>query len=66
MIGALVRLGWTPNRVVGGPRVLARPGHAPVTVPVRKGATPKEGTSRSTLRQAGIGEDESLTAGHSS
>jgi len=29
-----------------------------VTVPVKKGATLKEGTARAILKQAGIGEDE--------
>jgi hypothetical protein len=35
------------------------PGQA---VPVKKGATLKEGTARSVLRQAGIGEDEFFDA----
>ena len=52
MITALVRLGWTLDRVAGSHHILTRPG------PVKKGATLKEGTARSILRQAGVGEDE--------
>jgi predicted RNA binding protein YcfA (HicA-like mRNA interferase family) len=48
--------------VAGSHHILTRPGHAPVTVPVKKGATLKEGTARSILRQAGIGEDEFFDA----
>lgn len=62
MIRALVRLGWTLDRVTGSHHILTRPGHAPVTVPVKKGSTLKEGTARSILRQAGIGEDEFFDA----
>jgi predicted RNA binding protein YcfA (HicA-like mRNA interferase family) len=58
LIKALVRLGWSLDRVAGSHHVLTKPGHAHVTVPVKKGATLKEGTARSILRQAGIGEDE--------
>jgi predicted RNA binding protein YcfA (HicA-like mRNA interferase family) len=52
MIKALVRLGWTLDRVAGSHHILAKPGQVPVTVPVKKGATLKEGTARSILRQA--------------
>jgi predicted RNA binding protein YcfA (HicA-like mRNA interferase family) len=62
MIRALVRLGWTLDRVTGSHHILTRPGNGPVTVPVKKGATLKEGTARSILRQAGISEDEFFDA----
>jgi len=58
MIKALVRLGWTVARVSGSHHILMQAGRPSVTVPVKKGATLKEGTARSILRQAGIGEDE--------
>jgi predicted RNA binding protein YcfA (HicA-like mRNA interferase family) len=57
MIRALVRLGWTLDRVAGSHHVLTRPGHTPVTIPVKKGATLKEGTARSILKRAGVDED---------
>ncbi len=62
MLKALVRLGWTLDRVAGSHHILTKPGCSPVTVPVKKGATLKEGTARSILRQAGIGEDEFFDA----
>lgn len=62
MIKALVRLGWTLDRVAGSHHILIRPGHSPVTIPVKKGATLKEGTARSILRQAGVSEDEFFDA----
>lgn len=62
MIRALVRLGWTVGRVAGSHHVLTRAGHPSVTIPVKKGATLKEGTARSILRQAGIGENEFFDA----
>jgi predicted RNA binding protein YcfA (HicA-like mRNA interferase family) len=58
MIKALVRLGWTVVRVSGSHHILAKPGCKPVTVPVKKAATLKEGTARSILKQVGVGEDE--------
>jgi len=58
MIKALARLGWTVVRVSGSHHILAKPGRPPVTVPVKKGATLREGTARSILKQAGVGEDE--------
>jgi predicted RNA binding protein YcfA (HicA-like mRNA interferase family) len=58
MIRALARLGWTVVRVSGSHHILTRPGHPPVTIPVKKGATLKEGTARSILKQAGVTEDE--------
>jgi predicted RNA binding protein YcfA (HicA-like mRNA interferase family) len=57
MIKALARLGWTVARVSGSHHILTRAGHPSVTIPVKKGATLKEGTARSILRQAGISED---------
>lgn len=57
MIKALVRLGWTLDRVAGSHHILTRPGHSPVTIPAKKGATLKEGTARSILRQAGVDEE---------
>jgi predicted RNA binding protein YcfA (HicA-like mRNA interferase family) len=62
MIRALVRLGWTVARVAGSHYILTRTGHPSVTIPVKKGATLKEGTARSILRQARIGEDEFFNA----
>jgi predicted RNA binding protein YcfA (HicA-like mRNA interferase family) len=58
MIRALARLGWTVVRVSGSHHILAKPGHVSVTVPVKKGATLKEGTARSILKHAGVSEDE--------
>lgn len=58
LIRALVRLGWSVDRVAGSHHVLTKPGRGHVTVPVKKGATLKEGTARSILRQAGLSEDE--------
>jgi predicted RNA binding protein YcfA (HicA-like mRNA interferase family) len=58
MIKALARLGWTVARVSGSHHILTKAGRSPVTVPVKKGATLKEGTARSILKQAGVGEDE--------
>jgi predicted RNA binding protein YcfA (HicA-like mRNA interferase family) len=58
MIKALVRLGWTIERVAGSHHILTRAGHPSVTIPVKKGATLKEGTARSILKQSGISENE--------
>jgi predicted RNA binding protein YcfA (HicA-like mRNA interferase family) len=58
MIKALGRLGWIVARVSGSHQILTRADHPSVTIPVKKGATLKEGTARSILRQAGISEDE--------
>jgi predicted RNA binding protein YcfA (HicA-like mRNA interferase family) len=57
MIRVLLRLGWTLDRVAGSHHILTKPGCSPVTVPVKKGATLKEGTARSILRQAGVDEE---------
>jgi predicted RNA binding protein YcfA (HicA-like mRNA interferase family) len=58
MIKAPVRLGWAVARVAGSHHILTRAGHPSVIIPAKKGATLKEGTARSILRQAGISEDE--------
>ncbi len=58
MIKALARLGWAVARVSGSHHILTKAGHPPVTVPVKEGATLKEGTARSILKQAGVSEDE--------
>ena len=59
MIKALVRLGWSVGRASGtSHHVLTRTGHRPITIPVKKGRTLKEGTARAILRQAGVSEDE--------
>lgn len=47
MIKALGRLGWVVVRVSGSHHILAKAGRPPVTVPVKKGATLKEGCRRS-------------------
>ena len=57
LVRALVKLGWTVKRQSGSHVVLARPGQTPVTVPVHKGKTLKEGTARGILKIAGISED---------
>ncbi len=62
LIRAFVRLGWSIDRVAGSHHVLTKAGRGHVTVPVKKGATLKEGTARSILRQAGISEDEFFDA----
>lgn len=58
LLRALVRLGWTLDRQTGSHAVLTQAGRSPVTVPMHKGRTLKEGTARSILKQAGITEDE--------
>lgn len=58
MVRALLRLGWTPVRVAGSHYVLKKQGHPPVTVPVHRGRSLKEGTARAILEHAGIGEQE--------
>ena len=62
MIKALVRLGWTVARVSGSHHILTQAVRPSVTIPAKKGATLKEGTARSILRQAGISEDEFFEA----
>ena len=58
LIKALKRLGWSVNRQSGSHAILTKPGRSPITVPVHKGRTMKEGTERSILTAAGIGEEE--------
>jgi len=59
MIKALVRLGWSKNRASGtSHHMLTKEGYRPITVPVKKGRTLKEGTARAILRQAGVLEEE--------
>jgi len=59
MIRALVRLGWSVDRASGtSHHVLTKEGYRPITVPVKKGRTLKEGTARAILRQAGVSEVE--------
>lgn len=58
LIKALKRLGWTVDRQSGSHAILTKPGRNPITVPVHKGRTMKEGTVRSILRAAGISEEE--------
>jgi predicted RNA binding protein YcfA (HicA-like mRNA interferase family) len=58
MIRALVRLGWTVDRVSGSHHVLLKAGHRPVTVPVHRGRALKEPVARAILKQASVSEDE--------
>ena len=57
LVRALVRLGWEQDRQSGSHVVLSEPGRNPVTVPIHKGHTLKEGTARAVLKQAGITEN---------
>ena len=58
MIRALRRLGWTSERQSGSHVVLTRTGKNPITVPIHRGRTLKEGTARGILKQAGVTEEE--------
>ena len=58
LVRALVRLGWTVARQSGSHVVLSFPGRSPVTVPVHKGKTLKEGTARGILKSAGVTEQQ--------
>jgi predicted RNA binding protein YcfA (HicA-like mRNA interferase family) len=51
-------LGWRIDRQSGSHVVLTFPARQPVTVPVHKGKTLKEGTARGILKSAGVTEDE--------
>lgn len=62
LVRALVRLGWVVARQSGSHMVLTRPGSYPVTVPVHRGTTLREGTARAILKQAGVSEDEFFEA----
>jgi predicted RNA binding protein YcfA (HicA-like mRNA interferase family) len=57
LVRALVKLGWTVKRQSGSHIVLARAGHSPITVPVHRGKTLKEGTVRAILKAANVSED---------
>jgi len=57
LVRALVKLGWTVKRQSGSHVVLARAGHAPITIPVHRGKTLKEGTARGILKAVGVSED---------
>ena len=57
LVRALVRLGWTVRRQSGSHMVLVRAAHSPVTVPVHRGKTLKEGTARGILKATGISEE---------
>jgi predicted RNA binding protein YcfA (HicA-like mRNA interferase family) len=58
LVRALVRLGWAVERQSGSHVILARPGKSPVTVPVHRGKTLKEGTARGILKSAGVTEEQ--------
>ena len=57
LIRALVRLGWTVNRQSGSHVVLTWVGKNPVSVPIHRGKTLKEGTVRGILKSAGVSEE---------
>ncbi len=56
MVRALRRLGWELDRQSGSHAVLTRPGANPITVPIHRGKSLKEGTARGILKRAGISE----------
>jgi predicted RNA binding protein YcfA (HicA-like mRNA interferase family) len=58
LVRALVRLGWAVERQSGSHVILARTGKNPVTVPVHRGKTLKEGTARGILKSAGVTEEQ--------
>jgi len=58
LLRALGRLGWTVDRQSGSHVVLVKPGRLPVTVPMHRGKTLKEGTARAILKQAGVSEQD--------
>ena len=58
LVRALGRLGWIVDRQSGSHVVLTHTGRNPVTVPVHKGKTLKEGTARAILKAAGVSERE--------
>lgn len=57
LVRALVRLGWTVNRQSGSHVVLSFAGRNPVSVPIHRGKTLKEGTARGILKSAGVSEE---------
>jgi predicted RNA binding protein YcfA (HicA-like mRNA interferase family) len=58
LVRALARLGWSLDRQSGSHAILTKPGRSPVTLPIHKGRTLKEGTVRAILKQVGISEEE--------
>ena len=58
LVRALGRLGWVVDRQSGSHVVLVKLGRSPVTVPMHRGKTLKEGTARAILKQAGVNEAE--------
>lgn len=58
LVRALVRLGWTVARQSGSHVILIGDGRNPVTVPVHRGKTLKEGTARAILKSARVTEEE--------
>jgi predicted RNA binding protein YcfA (HicA-like mRNA interferase family) len=58
LVRALGRLGWSVERQSGSHAILIKSGRQPITIPVHKGKTLKEGTARAILKQAGIVEEE--------
>ncbi len=58
LVRALQRLGWSVARQSGSHAVLVKGGSPPVTIPIHKGRTLKEGTARAILKQAALTEDQ--------
>jgi len=58
LLRALGRLGWAVDRQSGSHVVLVKAGRSPVTVPMHRGKTLKEGTARAILKQVGVSEEE--------
>jgi predicted RNA binding protein YcfA (HicA-like mRNA interferase family) len=56
LVRALGRLGWVVARQSGSHIILSHAGKAPVTVPIHRGKTLKEGTARGILKSAGVTE----------
>ncbi len=60
LVRALVRLGWMAARQSGSHVILTYVGKNPVSVPVHRGKTLKEGTARGILKSAGVTEEQLL------
>lgn len=58
LVRALGRLGWVVTRQSGSHAILSRAGKPPVTVPIHRGKTLKEGTARGILKSAGVTEEQ--------
>jgi predicted RNA binding protein YcfA (HicA-like mRNA interferase family) len=58
LVRALIRLGWTAAQQSGSHVVLTFPGRNPVSVPIHRGKTLKEGTARGILKSAGVTEEQ--------